>query len=175
MRLEALTHGLLTLDGKSPSQKSLQFGDFQRPQIFGNPENVTMKLCSGHFYLTPLTSPWQREISHVHAKNMRITFFSFKLANHLMCKKWSRCNLKLEFQTCIYCPTCNQLSPPGDDETPSTFTWNELTLKHQHSTKKQIFTTVCQSPFMKDESSTLLCSSEISSQSLSLSRFSTTP
>ena len=170
MRLEALTHGLLTLDGKSPSQKSLQFGDFQRPQIFGNPENVTMKLCSGHFYLTPLTLPWQREISHVHAKNMRVTFFSFKLANHLMCKKWSRCNLKLEFQTCIYCPTCNQLSPPGDDETPSTFTWNELTLN-----KIAIFYNSVSKPINERESSTLLFSSEISSQSLSLSRFSTTP
>ena len=170
MRLEALTHGLLTLDGKSPSQKSLQFGDFQRPQIFGNPENVTIKLCSGHFYLTPLTLPWQREISHVHAKNMRVTFFSFKLANHLMCKKWSRCNLKLEFQTCIYCPTCNQLSPPGDDETPSTFTWNELTLN-----KIAIFYNSVSKPINERESSTLLFSSEISSQSLSLSRFSTTP
>ena len=170
MRLEALTHGLLTLDGKSPSQKSLQFGDFQRPQIFGNPENVTMKLCSGHFYLTPLTLPWQREISHVHAKNMRVTFFSFKLANHLMCKKWSRRNLKLEFQTCIYCPTCNQLSPPGDDETPSTFTWNELTLN-----KIAIFYNSVSKPINERESSTLLFSSEISSQSLSLSRFSTTP
>ena len=170
MKLEALTHGLLTLDGKSPSQKSLQFGDFQRPQIFGNPENVTMKLCSGHFYLTPLTLPWQREISHVHAKNMRVTFFSFKLANHLMCKKWSRCNLKLEFQTCIYCPTCNQLSPPGDDETPSTFTWNELTLN-----KIAIFYNSVSKPINERESSTLLFSSEISSQSLSLSRFSTTP
>ena len=170
MNLEALTHGLLTLDGKSPSQKSLQFGDFQRPQIFGNPEYVTMKLCSGHFYLTPLTLPWQREISHVHAKNMRVTFFSFKLANHLMCKKWSRCNLKLEFQTCIYCPTCNQLSPPGDDETPSTFTWNELTLN-----KIAIFYNSVSKPINERESSTLLFSSEISSQSLSLSRFSTTP
>ena len=170
MTLEALTHGLLTLDGKSPSQKSLQFGDFQRPQIFGNPENVTMKLCSGHFYLTPLTLPWQREISHVHAKNMRVTFFSFKLANHLMCKKWSRCNLKLEFQTCIYCPTCNHLSPPGDDETPSTFTWNELTLN-----KIAIFYNSVSKPINERESSTLLFSTEISSQSLSLSRFSTTP
>ena len=170
MKLEALTHGLMTLDGKSPSQKSLQFSDFQRPQIFGNPENVTMKLCSGHFYLTPLTLPWQREISHVHAKNMRVTFFSFKLANHLMCKKWSRCNLKLEFQTCIYCPTCNQLSPPGDDETPSTFTWNELTLN-----KIAIFYNSVSKPINERESSTLLFSSEISSQSLSLSRFSTTP
>ena len=170
MKLEALTHGLMTLDGKSPSQKSLQFSDFQRPQIFGNPENVTIKLCSGHFYLTLLTLPWQREISHVHAKNMRVTFFSFKLANHLMCKKWSRCNLKLEFQTCIYCPTCNQLSPPGDDETPSTFTWNELTLN-----KIAIFYNSVSKPINERESSTLLFSSEISSQSLSLSRFSTTP
>ena len=170
MKLEALTHGLMTLDGKSPSQKSLQFSDFQRPQIFGNPENVTIQLCYGHFYLTPLTLPWQREISHVHAKNMRITFFSFKLANHLMCKKWSRCNLKLEFQTCIYCPTCNQLSPPGDDETPSTFTWNELTLN-----KIAIFYNSVSKPINERESSTLLFSSEISSQSLSLSRFSTTP
>ena len=140
----------------------------------GHRSLATLKIlywnCALATYLTPLTLPWQREISHVHAKNMRVTFFSFKLANHLMCKKWSRCNLKLEFQTCIYCPTCNQLSPPGDDETPSTFTWNELTLN-----KIAIFYNSVSKPINERESSTLLFSSEISSQSLSLSRFSTTP